>query len=211
MGLKSTNTTYRRYTDLPSLIQILTTGKLTLLDPTTWDDKNDSFFLSTYKDKLALETVLALCFTTASETYHHWRVFSNGPSGVCIHFKSTNLEAAMQKAGIQFNRVDYLKVDELRTNKPSISQLPFIKRYQFRAEEEFRALWESKNEKCNFLEVPIELSSIARITLSPWLHPNLKTNTVAAIKRIPDCKSIPIWRSTLVGNSDWQNYGKKAT
>jgi hypothetical protein len=211
MSSKTTNTTYRRYTDLPSLIQILTTGKLTLLDPATWDDKNDSFFLSIYKEKRQLETVLALCFTTASETYHHWRVFSDGPSGVCIHFKSTHLEAAMHNKRIQFKKVSYLKVDELRKNKPRVAQLPFIKRFPFRAEEEFRALWESKSDKCNFLEVPIELSSIARITLSPWLHPNLRKNTVSAIKRIPDCKSIPIWRSTLTGNSDWQNYGKKAT
>ena len=205
------NKTYRRYTDLPSLIQLLTTNKLTLLDPATWDDKNDSFFLFTYKEKRQLESVLALCFTTASETYHHWRVFSDGPSGVCIHFKSTPLEIALRKKNVKFKQVTYLKVDELRKKTPRITQLPFIKRWPFRAEEEFRALWASKDDKCNYLEIPIQLSSIARITLSPWLHPNLRKNTVAAIKRIPECKSIPIWRSTLTGNSDWQNYGKKAT
>ncbi len=210
MSIKTVHTTYKRYTDLPSLIQILTTGKLTLLDPATWDDKNDSFFLSTYREKRQLETVLALCFTAASETYHHWRVFSDGPSGVCIHFKGMHLEAAMHNEKIQFKKVNYLKVDELRKSNPTVTQLPFIKRFPFRAEEEFRALWESKTDKCSFLEVPIELSSIARITLSPWLHPNLRENTVAAIKRIPSCKSIPIWRSTLTGNSDWQHYGKKA-
>jgi hypothetical protein len=63
------DTHFRRYTDLPSLIQILTNRKITLLDPATWDDKNDSFFLSTYKEKKKLKSVLALCFTSASETY----------------------------------------------------------------------------------------------------------------------------------------------
>ncbi len=211
MDSKTVNKTYRRYTDLPSLIHILTTRKLTLLDPASWDDKNDSFFLFTYKEKRGLKTVLALCFTTASETYHHWRVFSEGPSGVCIHFKSTSLEEALRKEKVQFKEVTYLKVDELRKSKPKVAQLPFIKRYPFRAEEEFRALWESKTDQYNFLEVSVNLSSIARITLSPWLHPNLRKNTIEAIKRIPDCKSIPIWRSTLTGNSDWQGYGKEAT
>ena len=206
-----TSKTFRRYTDLPSLIQLLSTGKLTLLDPASWDDKNDSFFLFTYKERRKLKSVLALCFTTASETYHHWRVFSSGPSGVCIHFKSAPLKSALREEKVQFKQVKYLKVDQLRKRALTVAQLPFIKRYPFRAEEEFRALWESKTDTCGYLEVPIELSSIARITLSPWLHPNLRKNTVAAIKRIPDCRSIPIWRSTLTGNSDWQNYGKNAT
>lgn len=62
---------YKRYTDLPSLIQILMNRELTLLDPSSWDDKNDSYFISTYKEKKQLQSVLALCFTKKSETYHH--------------------------------------------------------------------------------------------------------------------------------------------
>jgi len=31
----------RRYTDLTSLIHILSTGNLTLLDPEDWEDRND--------------------------------------------------------------------------------------------------------------------------------------------------------------------------
>jgi hypothetical protein len=35
----------RRYTDIPALIHLLTEKQITLLDPDTWDDKNDSYFL----------------------------------------------------------------------------------------------------------------------------------------------------------------------
>jgi hypothetical protein len=38
----------RRYTDLTALIYLLHKRKITLLDPASWDDKNDSFYLSKY-------------------------------------------------------------------------------------------------------------------------------------------------------------------
>jgi hypothetical protein len=33
------------HTDIPALIHLLTEKQITLLDPDTWDDKNDSYFL----------------------------------------------------------------------------------------------------------------------------------------------------------------------
>ncbi|MCU7843323.1 MAG: DUF2971 domain-containing protein [Candidatus Thiodiazotropha sp. (ex Monitilora ramsayi)] len=206
------NQSYRRYTDLPALIQLLTNKELTLLDPSSWDDKNDSFFLSTYKEKKKLKSVLALCFTRESETYHHWRVFSSGSSGVCINFKSSALENTFRKAkGVSFREVKYLKIDQLRNTRPTTAQLPFIKRIPYKHENEFRALWESKAEESSALNIPIELSSITRITLSPWMHPSLRKSVVAALKRIDGCKSIPMWRSTLTENADWKSYGASAT
>lgn len=76
----------RRYTELPSLIYMLAYRKITLLDPSSWDDKNDSYFFSLYRDKVKLKSVLALCFTQARDTYHHWRVFAPGSAdvpGIC--------------------------------------------------------------------------------------------------------------------------------
>ena len=49
----------RRYTNIPALIYLLTARKITLLDPASWDDKNDLHFLSLYREKKSLETVLA--------------------------------------------------------------------------------------------------------------------------------------------------------
>lgn len=206
------DTHFRRYTDLPSLIQILTNRKITLLDPATWDDKNDSFFLSTYKEKKKLKSVLALCFTSASETYHHWRVFAPGPSGIRIHFKGPALETAIRKVdGTKFHKLNYLKVDQLRKKHPTTLQLPFIKRFPFKAEIEYRALWESKDIVRTHLDVPVSLDSITRITLSPWLHPSLRKNVIASLKAIDGCKSIPMWRSTLTENAAWKDYGGSAT
>jgi hypothetical protein len=203
---------YRRYTDLPSLIQLLTSKHLTLLDPSFWDDKNDSFYLSIYKEKRQLKSLLALCFTRESETYHHWRVFSSGSSGVCINFKPDSLESTFRKSpGVRFNKVNYLTLREMKYKNPIISQLPFIKRIPYKHEKEFRALWESTTDEVGHLNVPIELESITRITLSPWMHPTLRKNVVDLLKKIDGCKSIPMFRSTLIENEDWKKYGERAT
>ena len=204
-------THYRRYTYLPALIQLLTNRSLTLLDPRMWDDRNDSFFLSTYKAKKSLKSVLALCFSTSSETYHHWRVFASGTSGVCVRFDVKSLRSSMKNAGVTFKEVKYLNLNELSKITPKVSQLPFIKRAQFSPEREVRAIWESEAIEKDTSEVPILLSSIKRITLSPWLHPSLRDSLVSAIKRINGCENIDVVRSTLVENQRWKKYGGRAT
>lgn len=92
--------------------------KLTLLDPSTWVDSNDSYYLTLYKEKRKLKSVLALWFTKTDERYHYWRVFAPGPSGVCIRFTRSGLEvAAAKQEGVQMKRVDYLTLEDLRNKK----------------------------------------------------------------------------------------------
>lgn len=87
----------RRYTDLPTLLHLLIERELTFLDPSRWDDKNDAFYMEKYREFNALRTLLALCFTQAPETYHHWRVFCSGPSGVCLYFDHNRLVGLLRK------------------------------------------------------------------------------------------------------------------
>jgi hypothetical protein len=70
----------RRYTDLTALIYFLRKRKLTLLDPSSWDDSKDSYYLTLCKEKQKLRSVLALCFTETDERYHCWRIFVPGAS-----------------------------------------------------------------------------------------------------------------------------------
>jgi hypothetical protein len=96
----------RRYTDLTALIYLLRNSKLTLLDPNSWDDSNDSYYLTLYREKRKLKSVLALCFTETDERYHYWRVFASGASGVCIRFNRSGLAAAVQdQLGLQMKRI----------------------------------------------------------------------------------------------------------
>ena len=129
----------RRYTDLPALLHMLRRKKLTLLSPSSWDDKNDSHFIELYRERKELLTVLALCFTEKGETYHHWRVFSSGSAGVCIKFHREALLDHLSKfKGVRFGPAQYAMIDRLRNQAPFLDDLPFLKRYAFIDEGEFR-------------------------------------------------------------------------
>jgi len=198
----------RRYTNLPALIYLLKNKKITLLDPNSWDDSNDSHYLSVYKSRKGLETLLALCFTQVAETYHHWKVFADGSSGVCIKFKRADLVSSAEKcAGVRTGEVEYLKLKEAKKRKPTIDKLPFIKRHAFEDEDEFRVIFESSESYLTKKDIPISLVSIARITLSPWAHPSLTKHVKEVLKSISGCKNLEIVRSTLIGNNEWKTIG----
>src|SRR5882762_1657631 len=163
----------RRYTDITALSYLLSNESITLLNPRTWDDRNDSYFLSLYKKKKKLASVLALCFAQAAETYHHWKVFAPGPAGVCIHFRREDLlEALGAYNGVRSDTVDYKTIDELTENQPGIDKLPFVKRIVFKDELEFRIIYESKKEKLPKRDFPVPRSAIEKVTLSPWIYPD---------------------------------------
>jgi len=200
-----------RYTELPQLVHILTHRELTLLDPISWDDKNDSRFIALYREKCGLKSVLALCFARSEETYHHWRVFAPGSSGVKIQFDEEKLKESFQSiTDLKYRDVEYMTIKDLRSQTIAKERLPFLKRYPFHPENETRLLWESKTEEKSSLAVSIDLSAITRVTLSPWLHPSLTEGVKSLLKRIDGCSKLSIWQSTLIGNTDWVKYGESA-
>lgn len=214
MATSSTNTTtyLRRYTDLPALLHLLTERKLTLLDPKTWDDKNDSFFISLYKEKKNLKTVLGLCFSQTSETYHHWRVFSNGPAGVCVVFDRDILLTTLNHVrGITTGSMNYMNLFEAKKMVVGVGDLPFLKRSGFKPEREFRAIFESSTEDLPVLEIDIPLASIRSVSLSPWMHSSLSASTAATIRSINGCAKLKVSRSTLISNEQWKAIGRAAT
>src|SRR5262245_1779073 len=118
MAKRRTMQSLLRYTNIPALIYLLRERKVTLLDPAFWDDKNDSHYLSLYRQKKSLKSVLALCFTQVSETYHHWRVFADGSSGVCIRFSRAKLLSALHKqAGLRAKSLRYLTLNDIRNKE----------------------------------------------------------------------------------------------
>jgi hypothetical protein len=199
----------RRYTNLPALLYLLRERKITLLDPASWDDKNDSHFLSLYREKKGLETVLALCFTPAPETYHHWRVFAGGSSGACIRFDRAKLLKATKRLGITARDVKYLRLADIRDIKLKTDDLPFLKRAAYEDEREFRIIYESSTKK-NSLDIAIPLACVERVTLSPWIPSALSDHVKSTIKEIDGCKSMKVVRSTLISNEIWKTLGENA-
>jgi len=201
----------RRYTDIPALLYLLQNKKLTMLDPSSWDDLNDALYLSIYKEKKHLESVLALCFTEVSETYHHWRVFAGGSSGICIKFLRKQLLRELLKTnGIRYEKIKYPPLDEIRKNEPTCDELPFIKRYGFRDDSEYRIIYESK-KLMKTKDINIPLSCIDRITLSPWIPKKLSTSLKEIIRSLTPDLEIKVFKSTLVSNEEWKTIGRAAS
>jgi len=202
-------TSLKRYTNLASLISLLHTKKLILLDPSRWEDKNDSSYLRVYTEKLKLDSLFALCFTMVPETSHHWKVYSPGADGVCIYIKTDEFLAHLNEIdGIRHGLVEYKPVNEIELNPPNISQLPFLKRFAFRGEEEYRIIYEGKKPPRNkYYKIPFEISWIDKIVLSNALPKELRNSISETMCNIKGCENLNIIRSTLNENNRWKNAG----
>jgi len=203
--------TLRRYTELPFVIDFLQTKELVLLSPSTWDDKNDSFFIEKYAEKKGVLSTSALCLTDCYETYHHWRIFSSGSSGVCIEFNKENfIKNTALVPDLRTEPVKYYSIKDLEGLYPEDNDLPFLKRYAFKDENEFRLFRESSKPNNDVFRFKMPVSAIQRIILSPWLPPAVSDHIKETLKSIPGCTSIPIYRSSLVENEQWKKIASDA-
>ena len=117
-----------------------------------------------------MKSVLALCFSEANETYHHWRVFTPGPDGVCVEFKRDELLAAFDKiTNLHKRAVQYKRMNKLKNFHPSAGQLPFLKRQPYKDGKEFRLGYIDGSEEIPAKGFDIDLTCIQRITLGPWM------------------------------------------
>jgi hypothetical protein len=178
---------------------------IALLSPATWDDRNDAYCLEQYRAKSNLGSVLAVCLAACGETYHHWRVFAHGPSGVCIEFdKQGLLDSFAGLGGFSHGLVDYEYIDTLKKNKPDLSKLPFLKRKAFKDEVEYRIIFESATKNLTVKTVPIDLKSITSVIFSPWLPSAMEKAVKTAVESIPGRDHIKLSSSRLIDNARWK-------
>jgi hypothetical protein len=195
--------TLKRYTQLPFLIHVLETKTLPLLSPSSWDDRNDARYLEAYQRRLGVESVLALCLTEASTTYHHWKIFADSISGVCIEFYRKPFMRWAQANRICCNAVSYLSIDKARRNPPTPEKMPFRKRHAFRDEREVRLIYTSQ-EPCGPIKYfPLDLRTIEHIEVNPWLSEDVFESLRTSIQRIDDCKSLKVEKSHMLTNKKW--------
>ena len=201
----------RRYSDLPALLGILINREITLLPPSSWDDRNDRYLMETYKNAKNLKTLLALCFSLVSETYHHWRVFAPGNSGVIIEFDRAALLKSLPEAEITHSAVEYKAIENLKSPELDIDRLPFMKMPAFSDEKEYRIVFSSTREDVPTKGIPIDLSTIINIGINPWLTPSLFKSIHGAILSIDGCDGIHIYRSTLLESTLLKGLADKHT
>lgn len=200
----------RRDTQLPFLLEFLHTKELVLLSPISWEDKNDSFYLEKYAEMKGLSAVFALCLTECGETYHHWKVFSSGSSGMCIQFdKNQLLQWAKSNPSLRAEPVKYKTLKEMSSTKLDCDDFPFLKRQAFQPEREFRLIAASAPEtNCQFtsLRLSIPLSIVDRIVMNPWMPEAVAKHVKATIQGLEGCERLKVYRTTLVDNKAWKKF-----
>lgn len=195
----------RRYTELPYLIDYLRSKELVLLSPKLWDDRNDSYYIEQFALSIEHRSTYALCLTESSETFHHWKVFSHGGAGVCVEFdKSELIRAVKLCGGMRAEMVKYMAIESLNVCHPSPQDLPFLKRYAFRDEKEFRIFYSLSADGPPVFRFPVPLKAIKRIVLSPWLPSTVAENVKGALRSIEGCERLRIYKSKLLENDDWK-------
>lgn len=196
-----------RFTTLPVLLDLLQRKKLTLLNPASWEDKNDSEIILAYKKRKGIKSLFALCFSYNDETIHHWKTYSNGSSGCVIQFDAPRLFEILDKVpSLRHGKVEYRKLHDIekKDEKIDADKIPFTKRWAYRCEEEYRVIVETDEQK-DFFDIDIPLDIINKITISQQM-PKQVFNTIKSYLR--DVRGDPesrVHRSTLYENKRWIN------
>ncbi|MCY3827260.1 MAG: DUF2971 domain-containing protein [Candidatus Dadabacteria bacterium] len=205
---------FYRYTDLAAIIRLLKNQQITLLDPMKWDDKNDVFFMQKYKELMKAETLLAICFVQGGETYHHWKLFSDGPHGVSINFEKAGLLSVFKKdKRIKHGRMQYDLIKDVEESLGELpletSKLPFLKRYPYRGEKEYRVIYVDTEKRLRFKSYDIDLSLIKRIRLSPWMPKPLVKSVKETLESIRGCAGLEIVQSTVTDDRRWRRIAEE--
>jgi hypothetical protein len=107
--------------------------------------------------------------------------------------------------------VKYTKLEDLQRKQAiACDELPFLKRWPYGDEREFRVVYTNLSETVAAKDYPIALSSIRRITLSPWMPRVLSASVKAALRSIDGCSRLNVFQSTLVSNELWKKFTEKA-
>ncbi|WP_449472604.1 hypothetical protein [Sphingobium chungangianum] len=211
MLTEPSNTTLKRFTSLAAVLDMLVERRLTLLSPATWDDRNDTAYVEAYRQARGVEKIFAMCFTQAPETFHHWRVFSGGLEGMRVNIdKQALLRSLRNDPCYVWNDVEYRTLERMAAARTiDVFDIPFLKRYAFRDELEFRLLYECSDLNAPVHYVPIKRSWIKTITVSPWMPQSLFESVKTAIRSIDGCDRLKVQRTSLRENDRWKGAIKR--
>lgn len=126
---------------------------------------------------------------------------------MCFEFDRENLcESLSGLDGIRWRNVEYRKLDILRPSSKRwlVSDLPFLKRAPYEPEQELRIIYSSATEEVSAFDVPIEISWIKRVILSPWMPVALRQSVIETIRDIPGCRTLTVQSTSLVGGQLWR-------
>ena len=134
-----------------------------------------------------------------------------GTSGVRIKFRRKVLLDAVNKVrGLRHGEVQYLKLKELNGSfKPE--RLPFLKRYGFLGEDEYRLVYGSDKDLPKF-DIDIPPDCIESVKLNPWLNVELFEHVKNAIRKVDSrWKNLEVVHSSLIDNERWRDFADRVS
>ena len=175
--------------------------RLYFSDPARWEDKNDEGAIEIYREKKGLAKVFVLCCTKDTETIYHWKAFSETDCGCCVEFNSEALfEICNEVPDIKHGKVDYVKIKDLpKEYRGKEDKIPFLKRWPYRNESEYRILYEAKKKQNSFW-LDIDYKLIKKVTVSQRLN---KESFESLKKIIQEKYEITVNQSTVYKNDRW--------
>lgn len=183
----------------------------TLVDPSAWDDKNDSYCLRRYQERRKdIAAVRVACLTERDETYHHWRVFAHGTGGICQVFKRDKLmEFVASRPDLRGDEVTYISNSRLaRLTDLADERVPFLKRLPYGDEGEYRIVYESFLPAGPVHNVPMGSETLNgvldRIVVSPWTPEPLYLTLKRIIQSVEQCKDVQVTRSLCTNTPAFQ-------
>jgi len=199
-----------RYMSYKFLMDVLENNRLTLLNPDNWEDKNDTVAMTHYKKARKLSSLLAICFTQTSETYHHWQVYGKDEAVRIIFNRDLLIDSIPNNNEYISGEVDYVLLNKFESRVTDIKQIPFVKRYPYRDEDEYRIIWQSNNENKDKQYLPIPDLCIKQISIGPGLSPDRFITVKREIKS--KCKyDINVYRTTVTENNRWKKMVQNLT
>ncbi|HEX3664381.1 MAG TPA: hypothetical protein VHU23_04010 [Rhizomicrobium sp.] len=204
----SDNSKVYRYTSIAYVIDALSRREMTLLNPSSWVDKNDSLYISFYKQYRNVAHVFATCCTLSKETFQHWYIFGVSSAGAFIEYDRATLEACFEELKLQghslrFDEVQYLTLENVEKPTVSLESFPFLKRWGFGPEKEYRVIAETNNHDAISYPIPIPLNVIRRVVINPWLPRSVVDSLKARIRSIDGCEKLKVDHSRLIESDRW--------
>lgn len=149
----------RHYTNVDALFKILESGGLKFAEPSDkWEDKNDRYCVEKYS-KIKQKKARVLCFCNGIGNIHHWSYFHehNLPKscegcrkGIACHIRFKNEFKAIieEKFANYAQDIQYCSIQDLQNyGSEQIDILPYLKRSEYRVEQEFRVLCMDEKEQ----------------------------------------------------------------
>lgn len=193
-----------RYTKHQYALEMIRTKEIVIPEPRGWDDVNDLEGLLQYQRIVGLVGLGVLCMTSEPDTYHHWKLYAHGQEGIALVFDRKKMrEWARTHRGTRLQSIRYVRMQDLKDLDVSLTRLPYLKRWGYRSEREWRLLYEA-DVSSQLFKLPFPSEALSRIVINPWANIDEYAEMKDEYESILDRRVVRVTRTELVNSQTWR-------